>query len=268
MDKSLLFERLWSNYITNNPAAEHIYNLFVEAGEVVSNDHIALRTCNDPRVTIDKIAIPFINAGYQEKQSYDFPVKCLLAKHYEHGDDPNAPKIFISELRLEVFSADVQSILKACIDKVPVKILHSDELVFAGNVWKPLSFPTYETLLTESEYAAWLYVFGFCVNHFTVSVNALKQFPEVSDVNRFLEKAGITLNQQGGAVKGTPDDYLEQSSTLAEEVSVEFIEGTYKIPSCYYEFAKRYPMPNGMMYQGFVPESADKLFESTDKQKN
>ena len=37
-----------------------------------------------------------------------------------------------------------------------------------------------------------------------------------------------------------------------------------RVPSCYYEFARRYPLPSGELFQGFVPASADKIFESTD----
>lgn len=81
----------------------------------------------------------------------------------------------------------------------------------------------------------------------------------------FLEKNGFVLNKSGDAIKGTPADLLEQSSTMANEISVQFADGIYKIPSCYYEFAKRYKMPNGSLYQGFVAASADKIFESTNR---
>jgi len=37
------------------------------------------------------------------------------------------------------------------------------------------------------------------------------------------------------------------------------------VPSCYYEFAKRYADKSGEIYQGFVTTSADKIFESTNK---
>ena len=37
------------------------------------------------------------------------------------------------------------------------------------------------------------------------------------------------------------------------------------VPSCYYEFAKRYSDSTGQIYQGFVTASADKIFESTNK---
>ncbi|MGB1300776.1 MAG: DUF1338 domain-containing protein, partial [Pseudoalteromonas tetraodonis] len=33
---------------------------------------------------------------------------------------------------------------------------------------------------------------------------------------------------------------------------------------CFYEFAIRYPKPDGEIYTGFVAASADKIFESTN----
>ena len=60
---------------------------------------------------------------------------------------------------------------------------------------------------------------------------------------------------------------LEQSSTLADEYSVTFSDGDMSIPSCFYEFAKRYPLANGELYTGFVAASADKIFESTNVKK-
>jgi hypothetical protein len=44
----------------------------------------------------------------------------------------------------------------------------------------------------------------------------------------------------------------------------EFAEGAFGIPSCYYEFAQRFPMPDGKLFNGFVTRSANKIFESTD----
>ena len=75
---------------------------------------------------------------------------------------------------------------------------------------------------------------------------------------------GINLNAAGGEIKGNQAEFLEQSSTLANKIKVGFVEGEFEIPSCYYEFAKRYKMPNGELFQGFVATSANKIFESTD----
>jgi hypothetical protein len=46
---------------------------------------------------------------------------------------------------------------------------------------------------------------------------------------------------------------------------VEFANGErHVIPTCYYEFARRYPDADGKIYEGFVAASADKIFESTN----
>jgi hypothetical protein len=52
-------------------------------------------------------------------------------------------------------------------------------------------------------------------------------------------------------------------------MEVEFADGQmHAVPTCYYEFAKRYPDASGKLFQGFVATSADKIFESTDTKKN
>jgi hypothetical protein len=66
-------------------------------------------------------------------------------------------------------------------------------------------------------------------------------------------------------VKGTPDVLLEQGSTLADRVAVDFADGSHVIPTCYYEFALRHPDATGKLYEGFVPASANRIFESTHR---
>ena len=102
------------------------------------------------------------------------------------------------------------------------------------------------------------------VSHFTVSVNHLTRTTELTDVNLLLKEAGFVLNTSGGEIKGGPDVFLAQSSTMADRADVVFSDETVSIPSCFYEFAQRYDMPNGERYQGFVAASADKIFESTN----
>ena len=67
-----IFERLWIQYSCDNPSVGQIYDLFQKSGERVINDHVAFRTFDDPRVNIDVIAKPFIEAGYVPKGDYDF----------------------------------------------------------------------------------------------------------------------------------------------------------------------------------------------------
>ena len=136
--------------------------------------------------------------------------------------------------------------------------------MIGGRTWD-IDYDKYELLAKESEYASWLYIWGFCPNHFTVSVNHLTNFNELSDVNNMIKNEGFLLNSSGGEIKGSIAELLEQSSTMADKVKVDFGSSATEIPSCYYEFAKRYPEANGNLYQGFVAKSADKIFESTNK---
>lgn len=256
-----LLDKMWKDYVEINPLAQKIYDVFTQQGEKVLNDHIALRTFNLPRVNVDVLAKPFLDSGYTYKGDYHFTEKKLYAKHYEHPDT-NLPKIFISELEVEKFSPDLQATVKSLVDQIPAGQEHQFDFSSAGRPWK-VTTAVYNELMKESDYAAWVAAFGYRPNHFTVFINALKKFSDILTLNNFLKENGFKLNSSGGEVKGSKDVCLEQSSTLANNIEVTFADGKLSIPACYYEFAKRYPMPDGKLYQGFVAASADKIFEST-----
>ncbi len=264
MTVNQVFEKLWKEYTERTPSAEKIKNLFEREGNEVYNDHVAFRTFNDPRVNIDVLAKPFVELGYEECGEYHFQKKKLYAKHFEHATDKKAPRVFISQLLVEEFSTSLQASVKRMIDEIPEDILNSSSLVFEGRLWEEPNFEEYNQLLEETEYAAWLYVNGFCSNHFTVDVNRLETFSSLQEVNEFLKMNGFIMNVSGGEIKGTPEQLLEQSSVLADKIPVNFKEFTRDITSCYYEFAYRHPMSNGELYSGFIAGSADKIFESTD----
>ena len=42
-------------------------------------------------------------------------------------------------------------------------------------------------------------------------------------------------------------------------------DGRLTLPACYYEFAQRYPDAGGQLFEGFIPESANRIFESTHR---
>jgi hypothetical protein len=259
-----LFERLWADYITKNIYVKKVHDLFIAESEEVVNDHIAFRTFSDSRVNVDALSKIFIDAGYTEKGQYQFEQKHLFAKHFEIENNPKAPRVFISELITKDFSPFLQNTLAGVVENIPQKLIGSDELIFSGRTWGKPSFKVYDELRKESEYAAWLYVNGFTVNHFTVSINALKKFETIQKVNSFLKSKGFLINDAAGEVQGTPAELLEQSSVKAAIVPVEFVEGLFDVTSCYYEFAKRYPDTDGNLYSGFIAKSADRIFQSTD----
>ncbi len=258
-----LLDRMWTDYTTMNPQALKIYKLFLERGDQVQNDHIAFRTFNHPKVSIDVISRPFLEGGYEYRQDYQFTEKKLYAKHYEHTD-PKMPKIFISELKLEELDEDVQNAVNQLVDQVPDYVTQQFDFCSNGRPWE-VSYEVYEQLQKKSEYAAWMAAHGYRPNHFTVFVNALSSFDDIRQVNEFIKQNGFKMNDSGGEVKGSQEVFLEQSSTLADTVAVDFTDGARTVPACYYEFAQRYPDASGELYQGFVAKSADKIFESTNK---
>lgn len=262
-DVNTLFDNLWQNYLTVTPSADKIHDLLgsTQKDDII-NDHIALRTFNIEKVGLEKLAAHFLAIGYKECGEYHFEAKKLYAKHYEHSD-PSQPKVFISELLVEKCSPELQAIVTDMVAQIDESAVTADNFLYSGTHWQ-VSTDTYKKLLAESEYAAWMSAWGYRANHFTVNINSLAKFDNIHDVNQALKDAGFALNTSGGEVKGSPEVLLEQSSTLADEYAVTFSDGDMRIPSCFYEFAIRYPKPNGEIYTGFVAASADKIFESTN----
>ena len=259
MNASVLIDKFWEKYTSYTPSAKKIHQLF---GEKITNDHIAFRTLNLPETSIENQKEYLLQYGYQERGQYDFQVKKLKAIHLEN-EDPAMPKIFLSELLLEQFSLDLQKIFQEIFQNIN---LEGQELFTGGRSWE-INFQTYNHLANESEYASWLYVWGFCPNHFTVSVNHLDSYQSLEEVNDLVKQNGFLLNESGGEIKGTPEELLEQSSIVADLQKVDFSGTAHDVPSCYYEFARRYADSNGNIYQGFIAKSADKIFESTDIKK-
>lgn len=256
-----LFNKVWDNYLEVTPSACKIQKLLDFGGELI-NDHVAYRTFNINKVNIEKLSIHLLRLGYKECGNYEFKAKKLVAKHYEHPDT-TLPKVFISELLVEEFSPQVQKIIHTIIDKIDENIIYHQGFLYSGRTWE-ISSSDYETLLAESEYAAWVGVWGFRANHFTVSINHLINYTCIESVNSAVKSGGFSLNNIGGEIKGCEKVKLEQSSTLADIINVNFSDKNMMVPSCFYEFAKRYPLENGKLYSGFVAASADKIFESTN----
>lgn len=259
----LLFEKLWDNYAQVNPQAGEIHALLKQQGEVVVNDHIAFRTIAHPACTLEILARPFTSQGYRFVGDYQFEIKKLRARHLDHPA-PGYPKIFISELLLDRVSGSARDLLCRLIESSPWNS-DSGPLCLSGRPWPAIHISEYRYLVEESEYAAWFATMGFRANHFTVSVEALKHFPDLPSLNNHLKQHGIVLNNSGGEIKGSRTLMLEQSSTLAHTQPYRFADGDLEVPTCYYEFARRYADPQGQRFEGFLPESADKIFESTDR---
>ena len=258
-----LFNHLWQDYVSITPSAEQVHRLLKQNTlcDTLINDHVAFRTFALDKTRLNKLAVHFEALGYRAMGEYDFAAKKLSAKHFQH-DDLTQPKIFISELRVEELSAQAQTIIQQLVAQMPEDITQKDSFLYSGPHWE-ITQADYDSLLAESEYAAWLAAWGFRANHFTVSVNHLGPQFTLKHINTMLKQAGFVLNAAGGEIKGGKEVCLAQSSIMADKMPVTFLDAERSVPSCFYEFAERFAMQDGQLYQGFVAASADKIFEST-----
>lgn len=264
MQLNALLAALWADFTQLAPHAADIAGRLEARGETVDNDHIALRTfdrCNADLEAIERILLPL---GYRCLDEYHFSAKHLRARAYVQ---PGRPRFFVSELLRKALSPGAQAIVERCVRSLDASLGQrpGQELLHSGLHWPSLEYREYEELARESEYAGWLAAIGLRPNHFTISVNTLTTLPEVADVLDFVQAEGFRINNSGGRIKGTPDQGLVQGSTLADRQPIRFADGVRIVPTGYYEFAKRFADAKGRLYQGFVPASADRIFESTHR---
>ena len=264
-----LFERLWEQYRAQTPQAEQIHERLLGRGERPVNDHVALRTFAGGALGLEMLEARLLSLGFKPQGDYQFPEKKLNARSYLHERGAEVPKIFLSELLVEELSAHAQALLRPLLDaleELNFEALSPEELFSSGRHWPLLSAARYERLARESEYAAWLSVWGLRANHFTISVDQLESFSGLPELLQWLEREGFTLSRAGGLIKGTPEALLEQASTCADLQELRFACGTVRaVPSCFYEFALRHRDAAGRRFEGFVTGNAARIFESTDR---
>ncbi|MVZ66354.1 DUF1338 family protein [Sphingobacterium sp. DK4209] len=255
----------------------------VHAQDDIVNDHIAFRTLGVPNLGIKSFEKIFLSFGYQKRDYFYFEGKKLDA-YWFAPPSSEYPRIFVSELRVSELSAAVQEIIlkytrDITTDPVDELDLNDGEQV-AAFLQKPLwNLPTsaeYQTLLAESEYAAWVIYNRYYLNHYTISIHELKDgYNTLEEFNAFLESIGVKLNTSGGKIKTSEDGLLRQSSTVSALYDATFADAnTIQIAGSYVEFAERSilpeykDLPNDKIESkhrrdGFETNNADKIFEST-----
>jgi hypothetical protein len=281
---NLLFER----YQEKVPEVKQITNAMIAQGIVASqheivNDHVAFRTLGVPHLGIQSFEKIFLHHGYIKRDYYYFEGKKLNAYWYAPPAD-YYPRIFMSELVVDQLSENAQRIIckytsHIKVDPVDDLDLNNGEQIgqfFHRSLWELPTKQDYQTLLEESEYAAWVIYNRYYLNHYTISVHALKAgYNTLAKFNKFVKGLGIKLNTAGGKIKTSPDGLLSQSSTVAQMQEAIFAGGdTMSIAGSYVEFAERGLLPEFKNLHsseikpqhrrdGFETNNADKIFEST-----
>lgn len=289
-----LFDQLWEKYRSRVSYVGSYEKLTRESGACFFNDHVAFRTfCSqNPLAGISSISRLFEALGYRAADCYDFDDKHLNAIYFQHPQ-PMFPKIFISELRTwqlkpasrhiihsalkthrtnlpESFLADIHHLESK---SEPSRLSLLEEAVdFLHEL--PWNLPEKSDLIqlnTESQYAAWVLVHGYNVNHFTSLINSHK-VPELDDIektSKALSEAGVPMKKE---IEGAKGSKLRQTATEAVVIDVPVLEKG-KLSStpwtyAYFELAQRDPYndsTSGKMvrYEGFLGQQATQLFDMT-----
>ncbi|MCK8492791.1 MULTISPECIES: DUF1338 domain-containing protein [Spirosoma] len=279
---------LMRRYSERVPDVQGVFDAMLDEGIIqspdeIENDHIAFRTMGVPHLGIASFEKIFLHYGYERRDEYNFVEKKLTAYWYA-PPAPNYPRIFASELRVDELSEQAQRIIHRYTDTVtsdPVDALDLDDAQAVDQflhqpLWETPTLTDYQTLLTESEYAAWVIYNRYYLNHFTISVHNLKPgYNTIDAFVAFLTGRGLRLNSAGGTIKVSPDGDLRQASTVAQMIDAEFADGaTFRIAGSYVEFAERRILPQFRNLpadqitrqhrrEGFETGNADKIFEST-----
>lgn len=277
-----VLDGLMRRYTERVPDVHTVVSALVEHGLVetptdIKNDHIAFRTLGVPLLGIQSLERIFLYYGYTKQDHYSFPVKKLDAFWYS-PPEPHYPRIFISELRVHELSKPVQNIVMRYASQVtedPTINLDLDDPVCVDTflhtpLWTTPTWEEYQSILSESEYAAWVLYNRYYLNHFTISVHDLPETVNtIPKFNVFAESLGIQLNDAGGKVKVSKDGLLIQSSSVSGLIEASFphkdgTEQAHNISGSYVEFAERKRILNSSQRRdGFDSGNADSIFEST-----
>lgn len=284
----IVLSGLMDRYKSRVPDVQKILNAMIAEGVVahtneIENDHIAFRTMGVPQLGVKSFEKIFLYYGYEKRDHYYFKEKKLDAWWYSPPRNTD-PRIFVSELKVDTLSQNAQDIIHSYTDEVthdPVDDLdldngHEVDAFLHRPLWRLPALQDYKSLLTESEYAAWVIYNRYYLNHFTISVHSLpKGYNTVSHFNTFLKANGIQLNTAGGEIKVSPDGNLLQSATVAQVFDADFTQGEkFNISGSYVEFAERKILTQFLDWpheqinrkerrEGFEASNADKIFEST-----
>ncbi len=140
---------------------------------------------------------------------------------------------------------------------------------FQGRDWPLPTLKEFHMVKEFNELLAWVLINGRCPNHFTLSIHLLDQFNDLNHFHQFIESLGLTLNQDGGKIKGSAAVGIEQGSTIGLPKRVQLQDGAIELPGEFIEFVWRHPHDKntqpqrwGDFFTDFIPQNANRVIES------
>jgi hypothetical protein len=289
-----LLDTLWDRYRQRVSYVAQYEQAVRDAGGTFVNDHIAFRTfaIQEPAAGIFSLSRIFQALGYRSAGNYHFEDKNLSAIHYQH---PNSqfPKLFISELRTWELPPAAREIvyrigkshrpqlsddLLSQLSNLDRSTASNDDLLDRVVDWfheLPWMLPTKTDVLAlnkHSQYAAWVAVHGYNVNHFTSLVNShgVDRLNDLEGTISALRDAGVPMKSE---IEGEPGSKLRQTATEAVTIPVGVRDEFDKVAAlpwsyAYFELAERNEVIDATTgkksrFEGFLGPQATNLFEMT-----
>jgi len=218
-----LIDALWTAYVAVTPQAQRIHHLLAARGDVIANDHLALRTFAVPGLGLDAVAGAFEKLGWTACERPRIHAEAARERSWQHPD-PELPRLLLGEVLVHELSPRAQAIIGGLVAQLPPGFDAHRALVHAERPWR-LTHADYCTLRAESAPAAWIAALGLRVHHVAVDVTALATFPDLVALDAFLSEHGFALD--------------ERFSTRPEAIEVAFADGVARIPSGTYGFTLR-----------------------------
>ncbi|MEZ6141997.1 MAG: DUF1338 domain-containing protein [Zavarzinella sp.] len=288
-----LFDELWEIYRTKVDYVR-MYETMIQSHQAhFFNDHIAFRTIahENSYAGIATVSRMFEALGYRSAGTYHFEDKSLSSVHLQHAN-PKLPKLFISEFRTwEVADEKCRTILTNLVGAsaaLSIDELHQLAALKEVGQLDPTVKAKMLALLTQvpwqapeiedvryvnkfSQFAAWVMVHGYQVNHFTALINShgVASLDNIDKTVAALQSVGVPMKTD---IEGAPGSKLRQTATEATVVEVGVRNNgtptTMPWTYAYFELAERNEIidpttGNKARFEGFLGPQATNLFDMT-----
>lgn len=239
-----------AKFARNVPDFVRLQALVAERGGTFRNDHAAIRSA-DPQVCALLVRAARV-LGLRRERDYAFPAKKLKSFDLQCiGEDATAFKIFVSEVDLVAFPAEVAALIRAdcaaqaavvdhrafitCIEHfeahgtldepdADIFIEHLVERLMSRS-GPPLARATLSAVAGVSGEAASALALGPDFNHVTVDVRAAG-FENIDAMADAMRAAGFRLLP---AIQGAPGSALRQTATMAATMDTPVREADGRI---------------------------------------
>jgi len=279
-----IINSLWEAYRQTTPQMLVIENGLKQLGlHHLILDHFAIIDLPGPHTGIDTLSQFFTKIGY-EIQGNDYLAE--KQNDFRWLAEPNSldlpahqvlPQVVVADFRLQELPITVRRIIEKYANQSkppPLADLQNPALFlhyFSGRDWPLPTISEFKTVQEYNELLAWVLVFGRKPNHFTLSVHLMDHFADLDAFHQFIENTlSLTLNTDGGAIKGGKSCGIQQGSTSGIISQIKLADGNIHIPTGFVEFVWRHPHTSsqqnptrwGDFFTGFVANNANKVIQS------